>query len=87
MLAFQEINRCRIEIVIRCPKEATDCTLEVEVAAYGLMTECGVAPRLACQRFLTGLRDRRTIDAAILQGLYRVDGMLAREELAKVKTK
>lgn len=83
MIAFEELNNCRLAVEIRIPVGATDCTLEVEVSAYTRETFCGVPRRLACQRFLTGLKDRRTIDAAILQGLYRVDGVLAHEAFAE----
>lgn len=85
--AFEAMNKCRITISMRLDGRSDSIALIVEVHAWEGLDDVPEAQHLGSVKSTIGYKDRRSMEAAILQSLYQLDAHLAREELAKVNNK
>jgi len=87
LAAFQEINQCIVTCVLSVSGTASRPILEMELIAEEIAVLPAVPARLACQKLTVGSFGPRTMEAAILQGLYSLDAQLAEREFARAHTK
>jgi len=85
--AFEAINRCKLSVLIRLSGTGARPVVEVEMWADPLESVAAEPARLGSVRLQAGSTGARTMEAAILQGLYTLDAQLAENELAKVISK
>jgi len=83
LMAFEEMNSCHITISMRLAGKPDNVAMAVEVHAWDTAEDVPEAQHLGSVKLTIGSRDRRTMEAAILQALYQLDAHFAREELAK----
>lgn len=87
LLAFEEINSCRITVQLSTQSTPKLAVMQVTMSAHS-KPENGVEPAVLASRQLTvGFSGRQTIDQCILQGLYGLDADLADKEFAKTHNK
>lgn len=85
--AFEAMNKCHITITMKLDGRSDSVAMIVEVHAWDTVEDVPEARHLGSHKTVIGYKDRRTMEAAILQALYQLDAHLAREELAKVNSK
>lgn len=85
--AFQVINKCRL--IVRLSVDGTEARpdLVMGMEAWGVEDAPAVPALLACTSVIVGSMGPRTMEAAILQELYRLDGIIAEHEFAKEHNK
>jgi len=81
--AMESLNHITITISMRVVKSGIYPRLSVMMEAHDDAFEIGEAASLACVRLTTGSRDLRTMEAAIMQSLYKLDAELAENELRR----
>jgi hypothetical protein len=84
MLAFEAINQCRLSIRIGRVDVGAASTLAFDAEAWAENEPSTEAKPLACVRWKVGSTDRRSVDALILQLMYKLDAEMARGEFQKV---
>lgn len=77
ILAFEAINNCRLSIRIGRVDLGRESVLAFNAEAWPTDQESGEAKPLGSVQWVTGSTERRTMDALILQLLYRLDAELA----------
>lgn len=87
MSAFEQLNKVRLGIVLQVTGTEVRPVLEMIMTARDRADTKAEAPPLACKRCLLGSIEPRTLESAILQGLYSIDALLAETEFAKAHTK
>jgi len=87
LAAFQEINKCRLIVQITVEGSASRPSLILQVEAWDNLDVTAEPVRLASQRCPVGSTAPRTMEAAILQALYALDGQMAEEEYARTHSK
>ncbi len=81
LLAFEEMNQVQIEIRLSSGSSGGLRDLMMTLVAHDKKTEIGEAPPLASVSLsCSGLR-LRSLEAALIHGLYSLDGQLGRQEL------
>jgi len=83
LAAFEQINKCKLSVLIRLSGTESKPVMDLEMWADPLESVAAEPAHLACQRSIVGSTGARTMEAAILQGLYSLDAQLAESELAK----
>lgn len=83
LAAFEAINSVRLSIRLGLVKEETRDTLYATLEAFEGTHESGEVITLASVRLRLGFPSPQTMEAAILQGLYRLDADLASGEFAR----
>lgn len=81
--AFQEINRCIIEIRMGVSALGKSTTLEMELLAHDKDKGIGEAAPLASVKLSLGYHNPQRMEAAILQALYRLDADMGHVEFAR----
>jgi len=79
--AMERTNGIVITISMRTVKSGLYPCLSVLMEAHDQDHEIGEVPTLAYVRLTTGSHDLRTMEAAIMQSLYKLDAELAAIEL------
>lgn len=87
LAAFEEINKCRLEITIWLEGTAARPAVWLEMRAWELGVDRMAVQPLALQKQKIGSSGPRSMEAAILQGMYALDAQLAVEEFAKARIK
>jgi len=87
LAAFEEINKCRLEITISLAGTPARPDVILEMRAWEREVDRMAVQPLAYQRLLIGSSGPRSMEAAILQGMYGLDAQLAEEEFAKTIVK
>ena len=85
--AFEHINKCRLSVQVTIQGQGPHLGLVVEMFAYSRPVDLSEVRCLASQRLIVGSVGPRTMEAAILQGLYSLDAQMAAEEFAKADKK
>lgn len=85
--AFQVLNRCGLVVTIRVFGTESRPVMELEVRADPLESAAAEPVPLGSVRCEIGSSGPRTMEAAILQGLYRLDAILAEGEFARAISK
>lgn len=80
MLAFEAMNKVRLEVRISRVDDGPASDLAVAVLAHSLEAEIGGLPPLASVSVRCSALNLRTVDAAILAAMYRLDFQLAEHE-------
>jgi len=87
LLAFEEINTCRIIVQLSVQSTAKLAVMQVTITAHSRPEE-GVEPAvLASHQSTVGFARRQTVDQCILQGLYSIDAQMAESEFARAHSK
>jgi len=81
--AFELVNKCQIRVTLATSVENGHPGLFMDVTAYPEGMEIGEAPPLGFSRFNLGAQGFRTMEAAILFGLYQIDFVLAEGEFSR----
>lgn len=81
--AFQEINKCRLTVRLTIDGTAARPDLVLGMTAEEIVIGDVVPVLLASTSVIVGSMGPRTMEAAILQELYRLDGIIAEHEFAK----
>lgn len=77
MAAFEEVNKARITVALTVGQAKGKVDMLIEVLAWPLEGEPpGVKP-LGSSKFFLGVQGFRSMEAAILFGLYQIDFALA----------
>jgi hypothetical protein len=76
MSAFQEINKCVIEIRAGVMSTGRACVLMLELVAHDASRAIGEAPPWGSVRLELGYHNPLQMEAAILQALYRLDAVI-----------
>lgn len=87
LAAFEAINSVRLSIRLGLVKEEKRDTLYATLEAFEGVEESGEVKVLASARLRLGFPSPQTMEAAILQGLYKLDADLAAGEFARTKVK
>lgn len=87
LAAFQEINRCIIEIRMGVSQLGKSTALEVLLLAHAQKIEIGEVAPLASVRLSLGYHNPLRMEAAILQALYSLDADMGRREFARATEK
>lgn len=83
LLAFEAINSCELDIRLRRVDQGNQSTMEYTALAWERI-EGDMGPKLlASVKWIAGLDDRRTMDALILQLMYKLDAELAAGEFKR----
>jgi hypothetical protein len=85
--AFQEINKCRLIVRLTVDGTAARPDLVLAVKAEEIVIGDVVPALLASTSVIVGSMGPRTLEAAILQELYRLDAIIAEYEFAKEHNK
>jgi hypothetical protein len=85
--AFEEMNKCRLSVRITTQGSGSRLGLVVELVAWNTLEDTPEATLLASQKLIVGSLGPRTMEAAILQGLYSLDAQMAEAEFARVNNK
>jgi hypothetical protein len=85
--AFQALNKVALRVSLHLEGTAAHPDLMLTITAWDTLLDVPEAKLLASQKLLVGFGGARTMEAAILQGLYGLDAQLGAEELAKVHRK
>jgi len=83
LAAFEEINKCKLEVVISLLGTAARPQVVLEMRAWEREVDRMEVQPLGYLRQTIGSSGPRSMEAAILQGMYALDGQLAEEEFAK----
>lgn len=86
MSAFEEMNRCSIEVVLGTQKTPKIVVLQVTMRATVTNSENGDRSVLASHQSTYGYFSPMSLDTVILQGLYNLDAAIARREFATTET-
>jgi len=81
--AFELVNKCQVRVMLATSVEGGHPGLFMEVVAYPEGIEIGEAPSLGSSRFNLGAQGFRSMEAAILFGLYQIDFVLAEGEFSR----
>ena len=84
MAAFEAINKVRLEVRCGLVDGTNDAQLSFVFTAFTRETADAEPVLLACVTRRQSYSKVRTMDAAILQGLYALDAEMAREEFTRV---
>jgi hypothetical protein len=87
LAAFQTINKCHLYGMFEVTGTDARPTLVLTISAWDGPMDLPEARPLASQKSPIGSSGPRTMEAAILQALYAIDGQLAEEEFARVNKK
>lgn len=87
LAAFEEMNRVKLEISTWLDGTVDRPSIWVEVRAWEPGSNRMAVQPLASWKLRIGSSGPRTMEAAILQGLYAVDAQLAQAEFARVDKK
>lgn len=87
MLAFETMNRCRLEVRISRVDVAERSDLVISLWAHPLGVGIGDQPPLASASVRCSALNLKTLDAAVLAALYRLDFQLASNEFASAEPK
>jgi hypothetical protein len=87
MLAFEAINQCRVVLTVGLDPEGPEAVLNWTAEAWERERSSTEAKPLASVRWKIGSTDVRTMDALILQLMYKLDGAMAKEEFSRVLNK
>jgi hypothetical protein len=87
LAAFEEINKCKLEITIWLQGTAARPEVWLEMRAWEPEVDRMAVLPLGSQKQRIGSSGPRSMEAAILQGMYALDAQLAAEEFAKVHKK
>lgn len=87
MIAFEAINKVRLQVLMGVTQDKHRTVLACEAVAWPVEPESGEVQPLASAKCLIGLSDRRTVDAVILQLMYKLDAELAEEEFRRAGVK
>jgi hypothetical protein len=82
MAAFQGINRCRIVVTLTVEEKGPSSDIRAGAVALRDDPDGGGVKTLASANVLCLANRHRTVDAAILSLLYKLDFQLASEEFA-----
>jgi len=85
--AFETINKCKLEIGISLAGTEARPEVILEMRAWEMEADRMAVQPLAYQKQMIGLSGPRSMEAAILQGMYALDAQLAEEEFARVNKK
>lgn len=80
MSAFQGINKLKLSVELTVVDRGHLCEMQVQVTAWTLQTELTELPPSVLLSVRRPLEPRQTLNAAILQLLYLLDGRLAESE-------
>lgn len=87
LAAFQEINRCIIEIRMGVSQLGKSTTLELNLLAHDKDQGIGEVPPLASVKLSLGYHNPQRMEAAILQALYKLDADMAHVGFVRVNEK
>lgn len=82
LVAFEEVNNCKLVVTIQSLNTLKLGILELEVRALSRSAVPAEPVLLGCQKFRYGYRNASTLESAILQALYSIDAQLADHEFA-----
>jgi len=84
MVAFEAINGVRLEVRMTTGDHQGKADLKLSILAHRIGQEIGEAAPLASVSLTTSATHLRTMEAALIHGLYMLDGQLASGEFAKI---
>jgi hypothetical protein len=84
ILAFEAINQVRFSLVIGRVDNGKESCLQMTADAWPKEDVPGDHSPLASAKYVIGLSDRRTMDACIMQLMYKLDAVLAAGEFSKL---
>ena len=87
LVAFEAINSVRLEIRLSVEDRKGAADVCATVVAHSRKVEIGEAPPLGSVSADLTTMNRKTLEDALIQLLYRLDGQLASGEFASVLTK
>jgi hypothetical protein len=87
MLAFEVMNSCQLEVRIRRIEDGEQSDLSLALVATARGSEIGEVPPLASVNVTCSAMNLRTLDAAVLAALYRLDFAIAQNEFDAVAKK
>jgi hypothetical protein len=87
LAAFEELNKCKLSVLIRVSGTQARPVMDLEVQADPLESAAAEPVPLALAKCTIGSTGTRTMEAAILQALYALDAQLAERELARADRK
>jgi len=82
--AMERTNRIAITISMRTVKTGIYPRLSIVMEAHDEAFEIGEVATLASVKLTTGSHDLRTMEAAIMQSLYKLDAEVASAEVSRV---
>lgn len=86
MLAFESMNRVRLEVRLSRVDVAEASDLAITVVAHPMEGEIGEVVPLASVSVRCSAMNLRTLDSAVLAALYQLDFKLAEHEFASAET-
>lgn len=87
MLAFEAMNKVRVELRIGRVDDGIASDLGITALAHSMEGEFGDLPPLASVNVKCSAMNLKTLDAAVLACLYRLDFQLASNEFIGAETK
>ena len=87
MLAFEAMNKLRLEVRLTRVDDGVASDLLVAVIAHPPTGEIGEVPPLASTSVKCSALNLKTLDSAVLAALYRLDFQLACNELESARQK
>jgi len=87
LAAFQDLNKVGLRVSMHLEGTPARPSLMLTITAWDTLLDIPEAKLLACQKLQVGSMGPKTVEAAILQGLYGLDAQLCGEELARVNNK
>lgn len=87
MSSFEQLNKVRLGLVLQVTGTEQRPVLEMIMTARDREDTKAEAEPLALKRYLIGSLEPRTLESAILQGLYSIDALLAESEFVRIHKK
>ena len=87
LAAFEEMNKCKLELSMWLEGTAARPVVWLEMRAWEPGADKLAVQPLACQKSPVGSSGPRSMEAAILQGMYALDAQMAEAEFARVDKK
>lgn len=87
LAAFEEINKCKLRVLVHIAGTSSRPILFVEVTAWDTLEDIPEARLLGSHKCQIGSNGPRTMEGAILSSLYGLDAIMAADEFARVNNK
>jgi hypothetical protein len=84
ILAFEGINNCRVSLRMGIATEGQHSVMVFEAEAWERISQSTEARPLASVRWTAGSTERRTMDALIMQLMYKLDAQMAAGEFSAI---
>lgn len=80
MVAFEAINNCRVSLRMGVVTDGQESVMSFQAEAWPRYPESGEVLPLASVKWQAGSTERRTMDALIMQLMYKLDAEMAAGE-------